>query len=288
MRNEDVFEAVADALKRGEPAALVTIIRAQGSTPQRVGAKMLVFPDGRIVGTIGGGCYENEAFWKARTAIETRQPVIVKYELADDIAEDSGLICGGQMEVYIEPIEPPPALYLVGAGHVSYHLAQAAHTVGFKLHVIDDREKFANTERFPDAEEIVVDAIPEWLTRTELPAHAFAVILTRGHRHDLDALRALAPKDLRYLGLIGSRAKVARIYEALEADGITPEQLRKVHAPVGLDLGAVTPQEIAVSILAELIAVKYGKTEAGGASTGEGAAQSLRWAPGSTTEATVG
>ena len=169
MRNEDVFEAVAEALRRGEPAALVTIIRAQGSTPQRVGAKMLVFPDGRIVGTIGGGCYENEAFWKARNAIETRQPVIAKYELADDIAEDSGLICGGQMEVYIEPLEPAPALYLVGAGHVSYHLAQAAHTVGFKLHVIDDREKFANTERFPDAEEIVVDAIPEWLTQAELP-----------------------------------------------------------------------------------------------------------------------
>ena len=118
MRNEDVFEAVADALRRGEPSALVTIIRAQGSTPQRVGAKMLVFPDGRIVGTIGGGCYENEAFWKARTAIETRQPIIAKYELADDIAEDTGLICGGQMEVYIEPLEPAPALYLVGAGHV--------------------------------------------------------------------------------------------------------------------------------------------------------------------------
>jgi xanthine dehydrogenase accessory factor len=282
-----VFEAVAEALRRGEPAALVTIIRAQGSTPQRVGAKMLVFPDGRTVGTIGGGCYENEAFWKARTAIETRQPIIAKYELADDIAEDSGLICGGQMEVYIEPIEPAPALYLVGAGHVSYHLAQAAHTVGFKIHVIDDREKFANTERFPDAEEVVVDAIPEWLTQAELPAHAFAVILTRGHRHDLDALRALAPKDIRYLGLIGSRAKVARIYEALKADGIAPERLRKVHAPVGLDLGAVTPQEIAVSILAEMIAVKYGKVDATETSSDVGTAASLRWTPGSTIEATV-
>lgn len=287
MRNEDVFEAVAEALKRGESAALVTIIRAQGSTPQRVGAKMLVFPDGRIVGTIGGGCYENEAFWKARTAIETRQPVIAKFELTDDLAEDSGLICGGRMEVYIEPLEPAPALYLVGAGHVSYHLAQAAHTVGFKLHVIDDREKFANTERFPDAEEIVVDSIPEWLTQAELPPHAFAVILTRGHRHDLDALRALAPKDLRYLGLIGSRAKVARIYQALEAEGIAPEQLRKIHAPVGLDLGAVTPQEIAVSILAEMIGVKYGKVDTSGAASSAGSIQSLRWTPGHATEAAV-
>ena len=142
MRNEDVFDAVAEALKRGEPAALITIIRAQGSTPQRVGAKMLVFPDGRTVGTIGGGCYENEAFWKARTAIETRQPVIEKYELADDIAEDSGLICGGQMEVYIERLEPAPELFLIGAGHVSYHLARAAHEVGFKLHVIKQARNY--------------------------------------------------------------------------------------------------------------------------------------------------
>ena len=179
------------------------------------------------------------------------------------------------MEVYIEPLEPAPALYLVGAGHVAFHLAQAAHTVGFRLHVIDDREKFANSERFPHAEEIVVESMPEWLTQAELPPHAYVVILTRGHRHDLEALRALAPKQLRYLGLIGSQAKVARIYEALEGGGISAEKLRKVHAPVGLDLGAVTPQEIAVSILAELIGVKYGKISEDDAET----VKSLRWSP---------
>jgi len=288
MRNEDVFEAVAEALKRGEPAALVTIIRAQGSTPQRVGAKMLVFPDGRIVGTIGGGCYENEAFWKARTAIETRQPVIAKYELADDIAEESGLICGGQMEVYIEPLEPAPELYLVGAGHVSFHLARAAHEVGFKLHIIDDRQKFANAERFPDAEEVVVDSIPDWLAKAELPGHAFAVILTRGHRHDLDALRALALKPIRYLGLIGSRAKVVRLTEALASEGISAEQLQRVHSPVGLDLGAITPQEIAVSILAEMIAVKHGKINPNAGQNTERTARSLSWTPRSQTEAAIG
>lgn len=288
MRNEDVFAAVAEALQRGEPAALVTIIRAQGSTPQRVGAKMLVFPDGRTVGTIGGGCYENEAFWKARTAIETRQPVIARYELADDVAEDSGLICGGQMEVYIEPLEPAPELYLVGAGHVSYHLARAAHEVGFKLHVIDDREKFANAERFPHAGEIVVDAIPAWLEQADLPAHAYAVILTRGHRHDLDALRALASKPIRYLGLIGSRAKVARLTEVLEGEGVPAEQLRRVRSPVGLDLGAVTPQEIAVSILAELIGVKYGRIDADAGGTGARDARSMSWSPRPRSEAAVG
>jgi len=257
--NREVFTAVADALERGEPAALVTIVSARGSTPQRVGAKMLVFADGRIVGTIGGGCYENDAFWKAREAITSRRPQLVHYELSDDFAQETGLICGGQMDVYIEPIEPSPELYIIGAGHVGFHLARLAHEVGFRVHVVDDREKFASRERFPTASEIVVDDIPSWIARTSLPSHAYTVIVTRGHTNDLEALRALAPRDLRYLGLIGSRAKVARIYDALTVDAMPADQLKRVHAPIGLDIGAVTPQEIAVSILAELIAVKHGK-----------------------------
>jgi xanthine dehydrogenase accessory factor len=220
---------------------------------------MLVFADGRSVGTIGGGCYENDAFWKARESITSRRPQLVRYELDDDFAQETGLICGGQMDVYIEPIEPSPELYIIGAGHVGFHLARAAHEVGFRVHVVDDREKFASTERFPNAAEVVVEDIPSWLGRTTIPSHAYAVIVTRGHTNDLEALRALAPRELRYLGLIGSRAKVARICDALVADQMAPELLARVHAPIGLDIGAVTPQEIAVSILAELIAVKHGK-----------------------------
>ncbi len=267
--NREVFAAVSDALERGEPAALVTIVSAIGSTPQRVGAKMLVFADGRIVGTIGGGCYENDAFWKAREAIASRVPQIVHYELSDDFAQETGLICGGQMDVYIEPIEPSPELYIVGAGHVGFHLARLAQEVSFRVHVIDDREKFANTERFPTAAEIIVDDLPAWIARTTLPPHAYVVIVTRGHTNDLEALRALAPHELRYLGLIGSRAKVARIYDALVADGMSADVLKRVHAPIGLEIGAVTPQEIAVSILAELIAVKHGKAHPA----------SMKWTP---------
>src|ERR1700736_937870 len=270
--NREVFAAVSDALERGEPAALVTIVATKGSTPQRVGAKMLVFSDGRIVGTIGGGCYENDALWKAREARTNRKPLLLHYELSDDFAQETGLICGGQMDVYIEPIEPSPELYIIGAGHVGLHLARLAHEVGFRVHVIDDREKFANAERFPAAAEIVVDDIPAWIGRANLPPHAYAVIVTRGHTNDLEALRALAPRDLRYLGLIGSRAKVVRIYDALTADGMPADSLRNVHAPIGLDIGAVTPQEIAVSILAELIAVKHGKIAGRDASE-----LSMRW-----------
>ena len=270
--NQEVFAAVADALERGESAALVTIVATTGSTPQRVGAKMLVFSDGRIVGTIGGGCYENDAFWKAREAITHRKPQLVHYELSDDFAQETGLICGGQMDVYIEPIEPSPELYVVGAGHVGFHLARLAHEVGFRVHVVDDREKFANRERFPTAVEIVAEDIPAWVERTKIPQHAYVVIVTRGHNNDLDALRALAPRDLRYLGLIGSRAKVARIYDALTTEAMPAEILKSVHAPIGLDIGAVTPQEIAVSILAELIAVKHGKMKSRDASE-----ISMRW-----------
>jgi xanthine dehydrogenase accessory factor len=270
--NKEVFTALADALERGEAAALVTIVSARGSTPQRVGAKMLVFADGRTVGTIGGGCYENDAFWKAREALGNQRPTLVHYELSDDFAQETGLICGGQMDVYIEPVEPSPELYIIGAGHVGFHLARVAHEVGFRIHVIDDREKFANTERFPDAVQVVADDIPAWLERTALPPHAYAVIVTRGHRNDLEALRALASRELRYLGLIGSRAKVARVYEALVEDHMPADVLKRVHAPIGLDIGAVTPQEIAVSILAELIAVKHGKI------TGRDASElSMRW-----------
>ena len=256
----EVLAALVRALERGEDSALVTIVSAQGSTPQRVGAKMLVFADGRTVGTIGGGCYENDALWRAKEALQPRTSRLVRYDLTDDVAEESGLICGGHMQVYIEPVEPIPDLYLIGAGHVAQHLARVATPVGFRTHIVDDREKFANRERFPDAEGIVVDAIPEWLSRSSLRCNAYVVVVTRGHRHDFEALRMLATRDLRYLGLIGSKAKVKRLYDLL-VNEIPAECLSRIHAPIGFDIGAITPEEIAVSILAELIAVRRGRID---------------------------
>ena len=216
LMNHEVFAALGEALSRGEEAALVTIVSSNGSTPQRVGAKMLVFGDGRIVGTVGGGCYEHDAIGKARQVLQTRKPTTVKYDLNDDFAEETGLVCGGQMEVFIEPIEAAPAgLHLRRRPRRLSTSAKMAHEAGFGVHVIDDRAAFANTERFPFAASVVVDDIPQWLAQTQIPPTAYAVIVTRGHRNDLDALRALAPRELRYIGLIGSRAKVARLYEQL-------------------------------------------------------------------------
>jgi xanthine dehydrogenase accessory factor len=176
------------------------------------------------------------------------------------------------MEVFVEPVEPSPELYVFGAGHVGYHVAKMAHEVAFRVHVIDDREKFANQERFGPGIDVVVDHIPTWLESHQLAPTAYAVIVTRGHTHDLDALRALAKQPLRYLGLIGSKAKVKRIYDALIDEGTPVDSLEQVHAPIGLDIGAITPQEIAVSILAELIAVKHGKIAEPNV-----AASSMRW-----------
>jgi xanthine dehydrogenase accessory factor len=272
--NKEVFAAVNDALERGESAALITVVSTTGSTPQRVGAKMLVFADGRTVGTIGGGCYESDAFGKAREALDHRRPQLVHYELDDDFAQETGLVCGGQMDVYIEPIEPASELFVVGAGHIGFNLARLAQAVGFEVHVIDDREKFANRERFPDAASVTAEDIPTWLRGATLPPHAYVVIVTRGHTNDLEALRALATRPVRYLGLIGSRAKVTRIWDALIADGVSPEQLKDVRAPIGIDIGAVTPQEIAVSILAELIAVKHGRLRSQDVTE-----LSLKWTP---------
>ncbi len=271
--NHEIFAAIGEALTKGEEVALVTIVSSNGSTPQRVGAKMLVFADGRTVGTIGGGCYEHDALGKAREALRTRKAITAKYDLNDDFAEENGLVCGGQMEVFIEPLEAPPALFIFGAGHVGYYLARVASEAGFEVHVVDDRAAFANRERFPFAASVVVEDIPTWLAQTTFSPSAYAVIVTRGHRHDLDALQALASRELRYLGLIGSRAKVARLYDQLLIDSrVTLEQLSHVHAPIGLDIGAVTPQEIAVSIAAELVAIRRGKAK-------DIADASLRWMP---------
>jgi len=165
------------------------------------------------------------------------------------------------MDVFIEPIEPAPHLFILGAGHVGFQLGQIAPTVGFRLHVVDDRQKFANHERFPAADEVVVESLDQWVTTAQIPASSYVVVLTRGHRQDFDVLRALSSRTFRYVGLIGSRAKVARLTEALIDAGVEAEWIKQLRAPIGFDIGAVSPEEIAVAILAELIAVRRGKID---------------------------
>ena len=277
-----LFGALDDALARGDAVALVTIVRAQGSTPQRVGARMLVYEDGRTLGTIGGGCYEQDACGKARLALQTGRPTLAHYDLNDDFAEEQGLICGGQMDVFIDPVTLPPRVCIVGAGHVGYHTAQLAASVGFRVVVIDDRASFADAARFPTAERVDVAEIPEWLRTADIGPRDYLVIVTRGHREDLDALRAALSRETAYVGLIGSRAKIARLYARLGTEGLEADRLSHIHAPIGLDIGAVSPEEIAVSIVAELIAHRRGRLQSQPAAEESDAARvprSMQWLP---------
>jgi xanthine dehydrogenase accessory factor len=254
----EVLEAVLRAEERGERAALVTVVATEGSTPQKAGARMLVHADGRIVGTIGGGCLEAEMTWRAREAIEGRRPRLVAYDLTPEQAGADGLVCGGRMQVFIEPIEGTPVLCLFGAGHVAQPLARMAKACGFRVELADDRVKFANPERFPEADLIVVDAFAAAASKMTLGPNSYAVVVTRGHRGDGEALRAVLGRGLRFVGLLGSRPKVVHVLAALREQGLDPGELATVHAPLGLEIGAETPHEIAVSILAEMIAVRRG------------------------------
>jgi xanthine dehydrogenase accessory factor len=254
---KDVLEAALRAEASGAPAALVTVIATEGSTPQKAGAKMLVYPDGRIVGTIGGGCVEAEMTWRARQSIEARKPQVASYDLTPDQAGEDGLVCGGRMQVFIEPIEGTPTLCLFGAGHVAQPLARMAKASGFRVEVADDRIKFANRERFPEVDLLVVDDFAAAARQMTLGANTYVVVVTRGHKGDTEALRTVVGKGLRFVGLLGSRPKLVHLVSALEESGVPVEELAEIHCPLGIEIGAVSPEEIAVSVLAQMIAVRH-------------------------------
>lgn len=254
----EVLEAVLRAEASGEQAALVTVVATEGSTPQKAGARMLVRADGSQVGTIGGGCVEAEMSRRARQVLASRRPQLAGYDLTPEQAGEDGLVCGGRMQVFIEPIEGQPTLCLFGAGHVAQPLAHLAHLAGFRVEVLDDRPRFANAQRFPEAGRVVVDDFTAGAAQLTLGPNTYAVVVTRGHKGDAEALRSVLGRGLRYVGLLGSRPKMVHVFQALVEQGLRLEELEQVHTPVGLDIGAQTPEEIAVSILAEMIAVRRG------------------------------
>jgi xanthine dehydrogenase accessory factor len=255
---KEVLEAALRAQQDAVPAALLTVVSTTGSTPQKAGARMLVYADGRSLGTIGGGCLEAEMTQRARGILESRRAELASFDLTPDQAGEDGLVCGGRMQVFIEPIEGTPTLCLFGAGHVALPLARMAKQAGFRVELADDRVKFANPERFPDADRIVVDGFAAAARQMTLNADSYAVVVTRGHKGDAEALQACLGRGLRYLGLLGSRPKMVHIFEALEQRGVPAAELALVRCPVGLGIGAVSPEEIAISILAEMIAVRRG------------------------------
>jgi xanthine dehydrogenase accessory factor len=254
----DIFEEIVELRRTGRRGALATIVHARGSIPSFESAKMLVRDDGTIAGTIGGGCVEAEVWQAAREVMEQEKPRNLTFNLNHDPKYDTGLVCGGTLEIYLEPILPVQTLYLFGAGHVSVNVYRAARMTGFEVVVVDDRESYANRERFPEAKDVYAEDFERALSQLAPNHSSYVVIVTRGHRDDMRVLRWAVGTPAKYIGMIGSQRKVIAIYKQLENEGVSPEQLARVYAPVGLDIGAVTPEEIAIAIVAEMIAIRRG------------------------------
>jgi len=250
----DLYEEIVKLRREGRRGAVATIVNVRGSIPSFKTAKMLVRDDGSIVGTIGGGCVEAEVWQAARDVMESEKPRTMNFDLNQDPKYDTGLVCGGTLEIFIEPVLPPAELYIFGAGHVATSLYRVARIAGFDITVVDDREAYANRERFPEASDVIVNDFEKATARIAPTESTYIVIVTRGHRDDMRVLRWAVQTPARYIGMIGSKRKTITIFKELQAEGLAPALFERVHAPIGLDIGAITPEEIAVSITSELIA----------------------------------
>jgi len=252
----DIYEEIVRQRQEGRSCALATIVNTQGSIPSFSSAKMLVRDDGSIVGTIGGGAAEFEVIQAARQVIEEEKPRSVSFDLNKRPGVDAGMVCGGSLEIYIEPVIVAPTLYLFGAGHVGYSTYRIARSAGFDVVVIDPRAAFANSERYPDAKEILVIDIETAAARLSPSPSSYILIFTPSHMMDMQVLRWAVTTPARYIGMMGSKRKVTGIFHELQKEGVPAERFKAVHAPVGLDIGAQPPEEIAVSVVAEMIACR--------------------------------
>lgn len=296
---KELAQEIVRHLSAGERVGLCTVVATKGSTPQARGAKMLVLADGHTVGTLGGGCVEAEVRRRALEQLGSGESTTARFSLDQDYGWDDGLICGGVMDIhvavldggdlprfgamaealrtdrssclefayeldgraarYVEDLGPPPVLLIVGAGHVGAALAKLAGELDFRVDVIDDRADALTAERFPTARRRVVGEIEAELRNYPIDADTYVVIVTRGHRNDGRALGSAIRRGAKYLGLIGSKRKIKAIFDDLAAAGVSRELLLGVHAPIGLEIGAVSVAEIAISIAAELVAVRRGR-----------------------------
>jgi xanthine dehydrogenase accessory factor len=258
MALEEIFQEITKALERGESVALATIVKVSGSAPRKEGAKILVKPDGSTVGTIGGGALEATVIREALQALAEGKPRLLHYGLrADQHPEDLG-VCGGDVEVFVDVISPPETLLLVGGGHVSLALAKLAKELGYRIAVLDEQSDFASKERFPFADKVLAGDLASLLETFPITPHTWVVIATRSHESDALALEKVINSPASYIGLLGSRRKVALIFKRLREKGFEESLLAKVFAPIGLDIGAETPEEIAISIMAEMVLHKRG------------------------------
>lgn len=252
-----IFQMLSSIEKEGKAAVLCTVVGSPGSTPRNAGSKMLVFPDGSIEGTVGGGELESRVIQEALQALADGKARLLEYNMADPQRGDPG-VCGGQVEVFVEPVLPSPVMVVIGAGHVGKALAHLAKWLGFQVVVNDDRVEFCTPESVPDGDEYLPLAMADLPQHLEITPWTYLVLTTRGVTVDVDGLPALLDSQAAYIGVIGSRRRWATTQQQLLDQGIPQEKLDRVRSPIGLELNAETPEEIAVSIMAEIIMLRQG------------------------------
>jgi len=254
----DLYQEIVRIRQAGRRAALATIVKRIGSTPRKDNAKMLVREDGTAVGSVGGGCVEAEAWQLAKQVIASGRSSNMRYQMTDEEAESEGLVCGGSVEIFVEPIMPNPRLVILGTGHVGQAVAETVDRIGFDVAVVDDRESFASPDRFPAGTEITVQPFEDGLDSLNIVPDNFLLIVTRGHSHDQVALESAIRTEAGYIGLVGSRRKIQMLVQKLLEADHRVEAFRNLYAPIGLNIGSETPEEIAVSVAAEMIALRKG------------------------------
>jgi xanthine dehydrogenase accessory factor len=252
-----IYKALADLEAQNKPGALCTIVRSAGSTPRHTTSKMLVYLDGKIVGSIGGGEMENRVIAEAKQAIADGKPRLLEYSMTDPARGDPG-VCGGQVEIFVEPILPKLTVVVVGMGHVGKAVAQLAHWLGFRVAANDDRPNFCTPEAAPGADDYYPVSLEELPKSIEIGPWTYLVLTTRGMNVDVAGLPALLDTPAGFIGIIGSKRRWSETRKALIAAGVPEGKLSRIHSPIGLELRAETPEEIAVSILAEIIMLRNG------------------------------
>lgn len=251
-----IYRALVEIEEKGQTGALCMIVRNQGSTPRRVGSKMLVYPDGRVVGTIGGGEMESRVRNEALAAIQDGQSRFLEFNMIDPAAGDPG-VCGGTLEVYVEPIFPRPIIVVVGMGHVGREVVRLAHWLDYRVIITDDRDGFCAPDAVPNADERFPIPIEEFTQQFEITPWTYVVLTTRGSDVDVAGLPTLLSSPAAYLGVIGSKRRWAYTKKLLRENGMPADKLARVHSPIGLELGAEKPVEIAVSIMAEILMLQH-------------------------------
>lgn len=255
--SQSIYQAMAQLERENGAGAICTIVRSQGSTPRHTTSKMLVYPDGSIIGTVGGGEMENRVHAAALETIQDGKPRLLEYNMSDPTHGDPG-VCGGQVEVFVEPLQPKPILVVIGSGHVGKAVARLAHWLGFYVVVNDDRPQFCTPEAVPDADEYLPVRMAELPQHLKITPWTYLVLTTRGVNVDVLGLPALLDAPAAYIGVIGSKRRWATACKQMTKAGVPAEKLERVHSPIGLELNAETPEEIAVSILAEIIMLRQG------------------------------